>query len=421
MLIRTRIRRSTTLRVIRYTLIILAIWTAIEAVTIQRALSRSRTAEIPPLGHEKIFIASIHWTDELVLRTHWMAAVLDLAKQLGPPNVFVSIYESGSLDNTKGALRELDAQLDNAGIGRRVILDETMRIEVTNQWPAETGWVSMPQDKWVHSSWTEWAKVPKGKMVPRRIPYLASLRNRVLEPLYQMQESGQRFDKILFLNDVAFTVDDVRTLLGTRDGDYAAACSLDFKRPPKVYDTFALRDSDGHEPLMETWPYFRAKTSRAAIMAGQPAQVTSCWNGMVVMDAEPFYDQSHPLIFRGIPDGLSLAHLEGSECCLIHADNTLSITKGVWINPNVRVGYNTTAYNAIGAEGQVVWPSWWETITGSWKSTILRLTSNTWSQDRTISRRIAEWQATNPGEKEVGGACIIDEMQVLIWNGWTHV
>lgn len=36
-------------------------------------------------------------------------------------------------------------------------------------------------------------------------------------------------------------------------------------------------------------------------------------------------------------------HLEASECCLIHADNVLTKMKGVWINPNVRVGYDEDA------------------------------------------------------------------------------
>ena len=70
------------------------------------------------------------------------------------------------------------------------------------------------------------------------------------------------------------------TLLGTRDGDYAAACSLDFKDPPKYYDTFALRDSDGYEAGMLTFPYFKSPASRNAMISGQPVPVKSCWNGI---------------------------------------------------------------------------------------------------------------------------------------------
>jgi len=69
------------------------------------------------------------------------------------------------------------------------------------------------------------------------------------------------------------------TLLDTRGGLYAAACSLDFSKPPKFYDTFALRDAEGNEPLMQTWPYFRSRASRNAVRQGMPVPVTSCWNG----------------------------------------------------------------------------------------------------------------------------------------------
>lgn len=69
-------------------------------------------------------------------------------------------------------------------------------------------------------------------------------------------------------------------LLSTRDGNYAAACSLDFSKPPQYYDTFALRDSRGDEALMSTFPYFRASASRNAMIAGHPVPVRSCWNGM---------------------------------------------------------------------------------------------------------------------------------------------
>ena len=69
------------------------------------------------------------------------------------------------------------------------------------------------------------------------------------------------------------------TLLDTNGGSYAAACSLDFMHPPAYYDTFALRDSEGHEPVTATFPYFRSRVSRNAMIAGKPVPVQSCWNG----------------------------------------------------------------------------------------------------------------------------------------------
>jgi hypothetical protein len=68
--------------------------------------------------------------------------------------------------------------------------------------------------------------------------------------------------------------------VNTNDGHYAAACSLDFSKPPLYYDTFALRDSGGHEHATQTWPYFRSSKSRNAMLNGFPAPVMSCWNGI---------------------------------------------------------------------------------------------------------------------------------------------
>jgi hypothetical protein len=47
-----------------------------------------------------------------------------------------------------------------------------------------------------------WIMTDKG-WFPRRISYLAELRNMVLEPL---QNSSTQFDKVLFINDVIFSV-----------------------------------------------------------------------------------------------------------------------------------------------------------------------------------------------------------------------
>jgi hypothetical protein len=72
----------------------------------------------------------------------------------------------------------------------------------------------------------------------------------------------------------------VLTLLSTNGGEYAAACSLDFAKPPSFYDTFALRDSEGNEHATQTWPYFRSWESRRAMKMLEPVPVKSCWNGI---------------------------------------------------------------------------------------------------------------------------------------------
>lgn len=62
---------------------------------------------------------------------------------------------------------------------------------------------------------------------------------------------------------------------------------MDYAKPPKYYDTFALRDAEGEEAVMQTWPYFRSKSSRKAIKSNRPVPVASCWNGMGKLPALP--------------------------------------------------------------------------------------------------------------------------------------
>jgi hypothetical protein len=161
----------------------------------QAAARNPERASPPPLPPTtRIFIAAQHWNTERILRERWNAALLDLVRTLGVDKVFVSIFESGSYDKTKDALRELDAELDTLGVKRNIAMsDVTHKDEVSREGvqEGEEGWVRMPD----------------GKMGLRRIPFLARLRNQVLEPLEKLvEEDGERFDYILFLNDVAFTV-----------------------------------------------------------------------------------------------------------------------------------------------------------------------------------------------------------------------
>jgi hypothetical protein len=146
----------------------------------------------------------------------------------------------------------------------------------------------------------------------------------------------------------------------------------------------------------------------------------------VTMDASPFYNSAtQPLRFRGTPDSLAEFHLEGSECCLIHTDNPLSASKGVWLNPNVRVGYNEDAYKAVhpGSRKANTWIGAASTLHGSWENRILRWLTTTWFDESTVSSRIRNWRtsATHETREETGAACLVNEMQVLVSNGWAHV
>lgn len=154
------------------------------------------------------------------------------------------------------------------------------------------------------------------------------------------------------------------------------------------------------------------------MLSNQPVPVQSCWNGIVAFDALPFYGPD-PLGFRGISDDLALQHVEASECCLIHADNPLTPTQGVWLNPDVRVGYSPEAYAAVHSGSS--WPGTVERISGVWANRVRRWFSTPTLKVSTINSRLKKWANGNPDILEPGIYCLINEMQVLIENGWAHV
>lgn len=265
-------RRLLRSRLLQVSFLLLLLWTFLETLYIHRTIASSSSKPAPKVNTEKIFIASLPWNNEIVLRTHLINQIRDIVHALGIGNVYISVYENGSFDNTKAALRDLHGELERLGVRNRIVLDEESHQDIVDRAPVhpKEGWIR------VNEAGHEKVSIHKGDYALRRMPYLAGLRNKALEPLAELAEKGEKFDKILFLNDVVYSADDVMKLLHTRDGQYAAACTLDFELPPGVYDTFALRDSQGYPPMMLTWPFFRSAASRKAVIANEPVPVQSC-------------------------------------------------------------------------------------------------------------------------------------------------
>ncbi|KAL9617463.1 MAG: hypothetical protein Q9160_007726 [Pyrenula sp. 1 TL-2023] len=178
---------------IRLALLLLFAFAFLDILRVKWSLASVQSAMKSKLAfskQEKVYIASIHWNNEWIIRTAWSNAVLDLVKAIGPANVYVSVYESGSWDDSKGALSELNDRLGELDVRRTFVLDATTHTDEITKEPAASGWID----------------TPRGKKELRRIPYLSDLRNRSLRPLEDLETSGEYFDKILFLNDVVFSV-----------------------------------------------------------------------------------------------------------------------------------------------------------------------------------------------------------------------
>lgn len=136
------------------------------------------------------------------------------------------------------------------------------------------------------------------------------------------------------------------------------------------------------------------------------------------MPVAPFLSKT-PLRFRAVPDSLAQLHVECSECCLIHADNPLSPTKGIYLNPRVRVGYNDLAYAAV--HPHTAWISLHNIALALWENRIRRWTTSVFFKKRIIRRRITSWERYPGTRSEPAAFCLINEMQVLVGNGWAHV
>lgn len=290
----------------------------------------------------------------------WGESLLELIDLIGNDNVFLSIYENDS--GTKG---------EQALIGLQKRL--RCRSKVVN-------------DAHVPMSEFPTLKMPDGTDRTKRLAYLSEMRNRALRPLDTFdQELGiQKYDKVLFLNDVSFHPVEAAQLLFSTNADasgraqYLFTCSLDFIQPFKFYDLYAQRDAEGFSGGLPLFPFFSTEgnaISRKAVLAQKDAvPVKSCWGGMVAMQAEYVQNMkpelpspdfqavgSHvinpaapanvtaPVRFRYEPE----IFYDACECCLLLADVTQAAKKqgatelGTYVNPYIRVAYSQGVLNWI--------------------------------------------------------------------------
>ncbi|KAF7731760.1 hypothetical protein EC973_008274 [Apophysomyces ossiformis] len=261
---------------------------------------RSEFIDQASTGKPAVFIAANLYNNEAIL-DKWMMELSQLIDWLGPKNTFVSIYENGSTDRTKEMLKEYRAYLAERHVRHEVIVDE------------------------------------KKKDNGRRIPRLAEIRNRAMDPL---PNTRMHFDKVLFLNDIIFEFSDAFNLLMTRGGDYDAVCAMDFFG--EFYDLFATREITEKWVGSGKYPYFEDKNSRELLKKGEPIPVYSCWNGMIAMKVDPFLKDN--IRFRALVPKEPDMPIEASECCLIHTDLRKHNYTKIFINPQVKVSYDPFHY-----------------------------------------------------------------------------
>ncbi|OLY81342.1 Alpha-1,3-mannosyltransferase CMT1 [Smittium mucronatum] len=237
---------------------------------------------------KKYFFAINLYNNEEVI-PYMIQELMLLFKFFGVENIFLSLYENGSKDNTKKLLRDFSEYLKTFDIKHDFVLEDGSR-------PKEF----------------------------HRIEYLAKVRNRALDPLEKEKKKGRVYDKIIFMNDIFFCRNDILELVYQSDFQGSdLTCPLDFFSEPDwenkliFRDTWVARDIEGsrfRQLFRELSDHPETKLRNDQKL---PFQVQCSWNGVAVLNPKPFYDKD-PLRFRRSHVGTG--ECSASECSLLCND-----------------------------------------------------------------------------------------------------
>jgi alpha-1,3-mannosyltransferase len=161
----------------------------------------------PEAGEHKYFFA-INLYNSFDVVPDLLATLFRVSAILGYHNVYVSIYENGSTDQTKALLRIFDALARSVGL--RVTIRTSQRTRGAFN---------------------------------HRIEYLAEVRNAAFVPLHELRNAeNEYFDTIVFMNDILPCVDDLLELIyQSRLNNAGITCAADYmyhdelvRSPPSV-------------------------------------------------------------------------------------------------------------------------------------------------------------------------------------------
>ncbi|KAG5353190.1 hypothetical protein C0989_009567 [Termitomyces sp. Mn162] len=276
------------------------------------AADDDRTA---PSDHKYFFAINLYNSFDVI--PDLFAALFRVAAILGYHNVYISIYENGSSDQTKALLRIFDAL--TRSVGMRITIRTSMRTRGAFN---------------------------------HRIEYLAEVRNAAFVPLQELRDAqNEYFDTIVFMNDILPCVDDLLELIyQSRTNNAGITCAADYMYhdeigAPVFYDNWVARDING--TALENAPFERIFHHDEASQRFQrhlPVQVQSCWNGIAILDPAPFYTPPH-VRFRmaNIMEG----ECSASECSLICNDYWQAGYGRIMMVPRVKLAYDRKVFDII--------------------------------------------------------------------------
>eukprot|EP00835_Amoeboradix_gromovi_P002534 NODE_146_length_17563_cov_0.253321.p4 type:complete len:345 gc:universal NODE_146_length_17563_cov_0.253321:13755-14789(+) len=254
------------------------------------------------IAKRKLFLAlNVHNNEEIL--PQMLGNIIELISYVSPKNIFLSIFESGSSDQTKDIMDKFIKMIEPMDIDFEII---SSPIERTSQM--------------------------------NRIEYLVYIRNLALEPLFkqiEVLESNSQFadphidyDAVVFLNDVYYCINDLIELLYQQAlNDAHIVTGMDYDAPgnglPRFYDTWVAHTTSGkavNKSHMDRDISDDSETNDR-IMKGLPVQMGCLWNGMAVMSIKPF---KRGIRFRRgnniAPNLKAPGECAGSECSTLCLD-----------------------------------------------------------------------------------------------------
>ncbi|KAI0088202.1 capsular associated protein [Irpex rosettiformis] len=273
------------------------------------------TRQFPADDHKYFFAINLYNSFDII--PDLFATLFRVSAILGYQNVYVSIYENGSTDQTKALLRIFDALCRSVGL--RVKIQTSMRTRGAFN---------------------------------HRIEYLAEVRNAAFVPLHELRNTeNEYFDSIIFMNDILPCVDDLLELIWqSRRNNAGITCATDYMfhdelGSPVFYDNWVARDING--TALENAPFesiFHRPHSQDRFQRHLPVQMQSCWNGIAIMDPAPFYNPPH-VKFRMAK--ITEGECSASECSLI-ANDYWDVGYGrILMVPRVKLAYDRRVYEII--------------------------------------------------------------------------
>ena len=252
----------------------------------------------------RIFIAALLHNNGPIIE-EWSVSVVNLAKEF--TGTYVSIFESGSIDNTVDGLSKLKQMLLNSNIGNTIIYGEE-------------------GDKLAGPPF-----IPGDSSSGNRISYLARLRNLVLRPLLDLKVRGSVYDKVVFLNDVLFCVGDIQRLLSH---DANIACGYDFNGPT-FWDNWVM-DYGSTDSSLHSCARDSQVEQQLACKNSMPLRAACCWNGAAVFDSAIIYGGVQ---FRRGEQNSS--ECSNSECSIFCRDARAQGFVRVVVDPTVQLSYSS--------------------------------------------------------------------------------